>query len=71
MLIRSLAEFETQGRVIAISHGKSAAVRLLTRSDGVGLAVRPGSGRTRCRRHVLVSFGSCEKWIWRILQAVA
>ena len=43
MLIRSLAEFEAQGRrVIAISHGKAAAVRLLTRSDGVGLAARPG-----------------------------
>ena len=42
MLIQSLAEFEAQGRrVIAISHGTSPAVPLLTRSDGVGLAVRP------------------------------
>ena len=42
MLIRIPAEFEARGRVIAISHGKSAAVRLLTRSDGIDLAVRPG-----------------------------
>ena len=41
MLIRSLAELQAQGRVIAISHGKSSAVRPLTRSYGVGPAVRP------------------------------
>ena len=42
MLIRTLAEFEARGRrAIAISHGKSSAVRLFTRFDGVGLAVRP------------------------------
>lgn len=42
MLTRSPAEFEARGRVIAISYGKSSAVRLFTKSDGVGLAVRPG-----------------------------
>ncbi len=41
MLFRNLTEFEAQGGVIAISPGKSSAVRLLTRSDGVALAVRP------------------------------
>ena len=41
MLIRSLAEFEAQDRVVATSHGKSSAVCLLTRSDGIDLAVRP------------------------------
>ena len=41
MLIRNLTELQAEGRVISISHGKSAAVRLLTRSDGAGLAVRP------------------------------
>lgn len=54
MLIRSLAEFEAQGRrVIAISHGKSSAVRLFTGSDGVGLAVRPAQ-----RANSMQAFGT-------------
>jgi len=32
-------QLEAQGRVIAISHGKASAVRLLTKSDGVGFSV--------------------------------
>ena len=36
MLIRTMAELESEGRVISISHGKSSAVRLLTKSDDVG-----------------------------------
>ena len=39
MLIRTMTELESQGRVISISHGKSSAVRLLTKSDGVGFSV--------------------------------
>ena len=39
MLIRTMTELESEGRVIAISHGKSSAVRLLTKSDGVGFSV--------------------------------
>ena len=39
MLIRTMAELESEGRVISISHGKSSAVRLLTKSDGVGFSV--------------------------------
>ena len=39
MLVRTMTELESEGRVIAISHGKSSAVRLLTRSDGVGFSV--------------------------------
>ena len=39
MLIRTMAELESEGRVISISHGRSSAVRLLTRSDGVGFSV--------------------------------
>ena len=39
MLIRTMAELESEGRVVSISHGKSSAVRLLTRSDGVGFSV--------------------------------
>ena len=39
MLIRTMTELESEGRVISISHGKSSAVRLLTKSDGVGFSV--------------------------------
>ena len=39
MLIRTMNELEAEGRVISISHGKSSAVRLLTRSDRVGFSV--------------------------------
>ena len=39
MLIRTMDQLETQGRVISISQGKASAVRLLTKSDGVGFSV--------------------------------
>ena len=39
MLIRTMAELESEGRVVSISHGKSSAVRLLTKSGGVGFSV--------------------------------
>ena len=39
MLIRTMDQLEAQGRVVSISHGKSSAVRLLTRPDGVGFSV--------------------------------
>ena len=39
MLIRTMNQLEAKGRVISISHGKASAVRLLTRSDGVGFSV--------------------------------
>ena len=39
MLIRTMDQQEAQGRVISISHGKASAVRLLTKSDGVGFSV--------------------------------
>ena len=39
MLIRTMDQLEAQGRIISISHGKASAVRLLTRSDGVGFSV--------------------------------
>ena len=39
MLVRTMAELESEGRIVSISQGKSSAVRLLTRSDGVGFSV--------------------------------
>ncbi len=39
MLIRTMNQLEAEGRVISISHGKSSAVRPLTKSDGVGFSV--------------------------------
>ena len=39
MLIRTMAELEAEGRIVSISHAKSSAVRLLTKSDGVGFSV--------------------------------
>ena len=39
MLIRTMDQQEAQGRIISISHGKASAVRLLTKSDGVGFSV--------------------------------
>ena len=39
MLIRTMDQLEAQGRVVSISHGNSSAVRLLTKSDGVGFSV--------------------------------
>ena len=49
MLIRTMSQLEAEGRVISISHGKSSAVRLLTKSDGVGFSVseaRAKAGQT-------------------------
>ena len=39
MLIRTMNQLEAEGRVISISHGKSSAVRPLTKSVGVGFSV--------------------------------
>jgi L-ectoine synthase len=39
MLIRSMRELEAQGRVISISHGRSTAVRVLTKSDGLNFSI--------------------------------
>ena len=39
MLIRTMDQLKAEGRVVSISHGNSSAVRLLTRSDGVGFSV--------------------------------
>ena len=47
MVIRTMAELESEGRVVSISHGKSSAVRLLTKSDGVGFSVSEARARAR------------------------
>ena len=39
MLIRTMQELESQGRVVSISHGKSTAVRLLTKADGLNFSI--------------------------------
>ena len=39
MLIRTMQEFESQGRIVSISHGKSTAIRLLTKADGLGFSI--------------------------------
>src|SRR5438477_11453681 len=39
MLIRTMQELEDQGRVVSISHGKSTAVRLLTKADGLNFSI--------------------------------
>src|SRR5678815_822310 len=39
MLIRTMQELESQGRVVSISHGKSTAVRLLTKADGLSFSI--------------------------------
>ena len=49
MLIRTMQEVEAAGRVISISHGKSTAVRVLTKSGGLGFSVseaRPRAGNS-------------------------
>ena len=49
MLIRTMDQLEAEGRIISISHGKASAVRLLTKSDGVGFSVseaRADGGRS-------------------------
>ena len=47
MLIRSFQQVEAAGHVISISHGKSTAVRVLLKSDGLGFSLseaRCGAG---------------------------
>ena len=39
MLVRTMEQLEAEGRIISISHGKASAVRVLTKSDGVGFSV--------------------------------
>ena len=49
MLIRSMRDVEAEGRVISISHGRSSAVRVLIKGDGLGFSVseaRCGAGNT-------------------------
>ena len=53
MLIRTMDQIEAEGRVVSISHGRSSAVRLLTRSDGVGFSVSEARGHGR---------GSSDLW---------
>ena len=44
MLIRSFQEVEQSGRVIPISHGKSTAVRVLLKADGLGFSLSEARG---------------------------
>jgi L-ectoine synthase len=47
MLIRSFQEAEKNGQVVSISHGKSSAVRVLLKADGLGFSLseaRCGAG---------------------------
>jgi len=49
MLVRSFNDVEKSGRVIPISHGKSTAVRVLLKSDGLGFSLseaRCGAGNS-------------------------
>ena len=39
MIVRTIRELESQGRVVSISHGKSTAVRLLTKADGLNFSI--------------------------------
>ena len=39
MLVRTMEQIEAEGRIVSISHGKSSALRLITKSDGVGFSV--------------------------------
>ena len=49
MLIRTMTELESKGRIIPISHGKSSAVRLLTKSNGVDLTASASASPRRER----------------------
>src|SRR5262249_40794570 len=56
MLIRTMQQYEAQGRVVSISHGRSTAVRLLTKSDGLNFSIsearapKPGQSDL-CHKH--------------------
>jgi L-ectoine synthase len=39
MLVRTMQQLEAQGRVVSISHGKSNAVRILTKADGLNFSI--------------------------------
>src|SRR5262249_22999128 len=39
MLIRTMQQLESEGRIVSISHGKSTAVRLLTKADGLAFSI--------------------------------
>jgi L-ectoine synthase len=39
MLIRTMRELESEGRIVTISHGKSTAVRLFTKADGLAFSI--------------------------------
>ena len=39
MLVRTMQELESQGRIVSISHRKSTAVRLLTKADGLTFSI--------------------------------
>ena len=47
MLIRSFQEVEAAGNVVGISHGKSSAVRVLLKADGLGFSL----SEARCGAH--------------------
>ena len=44
MLVRTMADLEAQGRVIPISHGRSSAVRLFVKADGLGFSLSEARG---------------------------
>jgi len=39
MIVRTMQDLESQGRIVSISHGKSSAVRLLTKADGLAFSI--------------------------------
>ena len=57
MLIRTMQELESQGRIVSISHGKSTAVRLLTKADGLNFSIsearaeKPGQAELWYKHH--------------------
>ena len=46
MLVRTMEQLENEGKVISISHGKSSAVRLLTKSDGLNFSLSEARSQT-------------------------
>ncbi len=62
MLVRTMQELESQGRIVSISHGKSTAVRLLTKADGLTFSiskpVNPGCSTAWARKTSTMSFGT-------------
>jgi len=53
MLIRTMEQIESEGRIISISHGKATACRLLTKSDGLNFSISEARAN---------SVGSSDLW---------